>query len=207
MNQLGAQETKRRRKALPPAIDQPLPVGCLGSLVLSLFACAGVFAATRWAGALALTILAGLAVTIIVSRYLYGLALLAGAHWKWTRRGRRCLVVYSNSPTWADHIRRAWLPRMGEAAVVLNWSDRASWGSSLAVRVFRRFGGGRRNFNPVVVVFRGLRQPHVFRFFYAFQQVDAGRRYLEQLEAQMFEALSIDSAAERQSLGGHRYGE
>jgi hypothetical protein len=149
-----------------------------------------VFAATRWAGALALAMLAGVPLAIILSRYLYGLALLAGVHWTWTRWGRRCLVVYSDSPAWADHIQKAWLPRIGEAAVVLNWSGRASWRSSLAVRVFRRFGAGRRNFNPVVVVFRGLRQPHVFRFFYAFRQADAGRReYLERLETQMFEAL------------------
>jgi hypothetical protein len=36
----------------------------------------------------------------------------------------------------------------------------------------------------------------VFRFFYAFQQVKAGRRqYLESLENQMFEALGLDRSA------------
>ena len=38
-----------------------------------------------------------------------------------------------------------------------------------------------------------LREPYVFRFFYAFQEVKANRRqYLETLEAQMFEALGLD---------------
>ena len=136
-------------------------------------------------------VMAGLAVS-----YLYGLILLAIVRRRWTRRGVRCLLVYSDSPAWRDHIQTSWLSRMGDVAIVLNWSERASWRSDLRVRVFRRFCAERRNFNPAVVVFRGLREPYVFRFFYAFQEVKANRRqYLEALEAQMFEALGLDKAA------------
>jgi hypothetical protein len=137
-----------------------------------------------------------LGVAAIVARYLYGVVLLVIVRLRWTRRGVRCLVVYSESPAWHDHIRTGWLSRIGDVATVLNWSERASWRSDLSVRLFRQFCGEWRNFNPVVVVFRGLRQPYIFRFFYAFQQVKAGRRhYLETLEAQMFEALGSDKAA------------
>jgi hypothetical protein len=141
--------------------------------------------------ALAALIPAGIAV-----RYLYGLILLTIVWRRWTRRGVRCLVVYSDSSPWRDHIKTGWLPRIGDAAIVLNWSERRSWHSDLAVRVFRRFCGEWHNFNPAVVVFRGLREPYVFRFFYAFQEVKANRRqYLETLEAQMLAALGLDTAA------------
>jgi hypothetical protein len=155
-----------------------------------------IFAGTRWIAAL---LFAGVAASIIAGQaawYLYGLSLLAIVRRRWTSRGVRCLLVCSDSPLWRDHIQTRWLPRMGDVAIVLNWSERSSWRSDLRVRVFRRFCGERRNFNPAVVVFRGLREPYVFRFFYAFQEVKANRRqYLETLEAQMFEALGLDKAA------------
>jgi hypothetical protein len=48
----------------------------------------------------------------------------------------------------------------------------------------------RVNFNPAVLVLRGRQRPHVFRFFYAFQQATHGRRqYLETLEAELFSEL------------------
>jgi hypothetical protein len=63
----------------------------------------------------------------------------------------------------------------------------------LAVCVFRHFCGTHWNHNPAVVVFRGLKQPYVYRFYEAFAQVKAGRpQYLEGLEADMFEAMGLD---------------
>jgi hypothetical protein len=41
-----------------------------------------------------------------------------------------------------------------------------------------------------------LRQPHVFRFFYAFQEVKAGRReYLHRLESELLKVLGVEDAA------------
>jgi len=132
----------------------------------------------------------------MVGGYLYGLLLLAIVQKRWASRGVRCLLIYSDSPLWRDHIRTGWLPRFEGLAVTLNWSERASWRSDLGVRVFRWFCGQRSNFNPAVVVFRGLSRPYVFRFFYAFQETKAGRnQYLSTLESQMFEAIGIDKAA------------
>jgi hypothetical protein len=196
MNEIGTREAKRIRKAMPRAIDKPAPFGCLGSLAVCLAACLALFARTSWPSAIILGGLAGLGLAGIVAWYLYGIILLAIVRLRWTRRGVRCLVVYSESSAWHEHIRTGWLPRIGDAAVVLNLSDRGTWESVLSLRLFRRFCGNWRNFNPAVVVFRGLRQPFVFRFFYAFQQVKAGRRqYLETLESQMFEALETNKAA------------
>ena len=192
MNEPRTQEGKRRRKAMPEALERSNSLGCLASLALWVVVCVAIFYATSWPAALAFAALGVLALGIIAFRYVYGLALLALAHWKWTRRGVRCLVVYSNSPVWESHIQHAWLPRLGDRAIVLNWSERASWHSGLAVRVFRKFCLRWHNYNPAVLIFRGLKQPYVFRFFDAFQQVGAGRpEYLTQLEAQMFEAIGL----------------
>ncbi len=196
MRTIGTQEAKRRRKALPPPLTKRVPLGWLASLAVCLVAGSAIFARTMWGGAFLFAQLAALILAGIAAWYLYGLILLAIVWRRWGRRGVRCLVVYSDSTAWRDHIKTAWLPRIGDAALVLNWSERPSSRSDLAVRVFRRFCGARRNFNPAVVVFRGLRQPYVFRFFYAFQEVKANRgQYLQALEAQMFAALGLDKAA------------
>jgi hypothetical protein len=193
---MGTQEVKRSRKAVPPALKTQTPLGCLGGVVLYLAVCAAIFEGTRWAGTFLFALPAALLLAGKAAWYLYGLALLAIVRRRWAPRGVRCLVVYSNSPAWQDHVHLRWLPRIGAVATVLNLSEQPSSESTLAVRLFRRFCGARRNFNPAVVVFRGLREPYVFRFFYAFQEVKADRHhYLQTLEAQMFNALGVDDAA------------
>ena len=203
MSQTGTRENKRSSKAAPPALEPPISMGCIGAIAVYLGLWAVLVAATRgvpWA--LALGLPAVLAFVLIVGGYLYGITLLALVHWRWSRRGLRCLVVYSQSTKWEDYIRTRWLTRLEGAAITLNWSERSSWRGSLAVRVFRHFCGQHRNFNPAVVVFRGLEQPYVFRFFYAFQQSAAGRsEYLARLEADMWKVLGADT-----TLPGRRGG-
>ena len=91
------------------------------------------------------------------------------------------------------HVRERWLSRLGARAVTLYWSDRSSWSESLEVRLFRRFVDPEEaNFNPAVLVLRGLRRPRVYRFFYAFQQAKHGRgEYLEALEAELYRELGL----------------
>jgi hypothetical protein len=106
------------------------------------------------------------------------------------------VLVYSRSPVWESYVASEWLPRFGDVAALLNWSDRSSWGLSVEVSLFKRFCRPGVNFNPAVIVLRGLRRPLVFRFFYAFQEAKHGRReYLARLERQMFAALALDSQA------------
>lgn len=140
---MGTQEAKRARKAMPPPLEHSSSKGCLTILTVHLAVCAAIFAATGWAGALVLGMLAVLFLALMGFGYLRTLALLARVDRKWTRRGVKCLVVYSNSPKWEPHIRSVWLPALGPISVVLNWSERASWPSGLAARVYRRFGSGR----------------------------------------------------------------
>jgi hypothetical protein len=72
----------------------------------------------------------------------------------------------------------------------VNWSERATWRSTLAVRIFDWFCGRERNFNPAVVVFRGMSAPLVFRFFYAFHEAKQGSpQFLAALEQQLFATL------------------
>jgi hypothetical protein len=192
MSEARTQERSRRRKAMPEPIGRRVSLGDLAAVVLYLALCAGVYAITSWSAPVAFGLFGVAILGAITLKYLYGVVLLAIVHLTWTRQGRRCLVVYSNSPEWEGRVQQAWLAGLNEIAIVLNWSERASWRSGVAVRVFREFCLSRHNFNPAVVVFRGLKQPEVFRFFEAFQQARAGRpEYLGDLEARMFEALAI----------------
>jgi hypothetical protein len=192
----GAQERKRTRRAVPPTIERAAPVGCLIALGIYLGLCLALFALTGSFATMAFGLPAIVIAGSLVVRFMYGLGLLFAVRLRWSARGVRCLIVYSDSPAWEAHIRTTWLPRFGHLAVALNWSERASWRPTLAARLFRRFCGRKRNFNPAVVVFRGLRQPHVFRFFYAFQEVKAGRReYLHRLESELLKVLGVEDAA------------
>jgi hypothetical protein len=169
-----------------------LPAGCGLALWIYLGACLALLVATSHRFFLVLSVPALLIAGFVAVPYVYGLGLLLAVRFTWSRRGVRCLMVHSNSPAWEAHIRTVWLPRFGHLAVTLNWTERAGWRPTLAVRVFKRFCRAQHNFNPAVVVFRGLRRPRVFRFFYAFREVEAGRpEYLQRLEADLFAALEV----------------
>ena len=89
-------------------------------------------------------------------------------------RGRDVLFVYSDSPVWHEYIEQRFLPHLVRRAVVLNWSERNRWNLSLGQVAFRFFGG-RREFNPLAVVFRPLRRTRTFRFWTAFRDLKHGR--------------------------------
>ncbi len=88
----------------------------------------------------------------------------------WLPRGKNVLVVTSDSPLWQDYMSNEIMPLLQSRAVVLNWSNRRNWATgSLAVRLFRAFGG-TREFNPMVIIFRPLRRARVFRLWSAFKE-------------------------------------
>jgi hypothetical protein len=87
----------------------------------------------------------------------------------WLPRGKDVLLVYSDSPIWHDYMANEILPLVGERAIVLNWSERRKWRwLSLTAHAFRSYGG-RRQYNPMVVLFRPMGPARVFRFWPAFQ--------------------------------------
>ena len=198
----GTKDRKRWARAVTPPLDSSGGVGCLTLLLGSAAILGWVYS---WTGR-AIWLLLGLPLALGIVYEGYGIMLLAVAHRLWTRAGVRCLVIHSDSPVWREHIRTRWLPRIGHAAAMLNWSERASWRPSLAVRLFDRFCGRSSNFNPAVIVFRGLRRPLVFRFFNAFREAKQGRaEYLDSLENDLFAAL--DGRTPLTSERTHRRGE
>jgi hypothetical protein len=127
----------------------------------------------------------------------YGLSrlLLHLALWLvWGPLGKTVLFVYSNSPTWQEHIEQNVLPRLPKRAVVLNWSERRLWSRlTLAYLVFR-FLGGRREFNPLAVVVRPFRWARCFRFWQPFRDFKHGRpELLMKVEREFFECLGQDT--------------
>ncbi len=97
--------------------------------------------------------------------------------------------MYSNSAVWQEYFETEVIPRLGGRAVVLNWSERKTWGMSLPVMLFQVFGGSRE-FNPIAIVFSPLRWPRRFRFFKAFRSFKHGRRGdVETLRLEFFRVL------------------
>ncbi|HXN48444.1 MAG TPA: hypothetical protein VN893_17480 [Bryobacteraceae bacterium] len=109
----------------------------------------------------------------------------------WNTRGRDVLFVYSDSPVWQAYIEQRFLPYLGRRAVVLNWSERNRWGVSLGSLAFRFFGG-RREFNPLGVVFRPFRRTRTFRFWAAFRDMKHGRpELLQTVEQRFFDCIGV----------------
>ena len=107
----------------------------------------------------------------------------------WCSRGRDILLVYSDSPNWREYIEETILPRVTPRAVVLNWSERSQWRSSLATRVLRSIGG-HKNFNPMVILFRPFRRTKVYRLWQPFQDKKHGNpATLDNMVQELFSEL------------------
>lgn len=140
--------------------------------------------------------LVGVIPAVFYAEYLIRSAiLLMLAHWRFRRKGIRGIVVLSDSPNWRSHIEANWLPRLSDQVVTLNWSQRRTWRQTLPVMLFRHFGigAGNENYCPVVIFFRGLRHPYVYRCFYAFRDAKHGNtEALHRLETHMFAQFQRD---------------
>ncbi len=122
---------------------------------------------------------------------LYSLCLRIAVWSWWCLRGRDILFVYSDSPVWQDYIEQRILPRLGERAIVLNWSERKRWSPSLKRMAFYHFGGDRE-FNPLAVVFRPFRRTRTFRFWRPFRDFKHGRpEALREMEDELFGLIGI----------------
>jgi hypothetical protein len=120
----------------------------------------------------------GLSLMAVVAllRLLDAAALYAGV-WLWWigRAQRRVLFVYSDSPSWKEHIESEILPRLPSTAVVLNWSERSRWPRlSLPVRLFGRFSG-QSEFNPIGLVFERFAWVRRYRFWQPLRDMKHGR--------------------------------
>jgi hypothetical protein len=178
---------RRRRRAVPPVLESAR--GSLTfALVVTAFAavCLLLYSYLKWSVWLLVAVPALALMVVMTAMSVYERVLLFIAYLTLARRGVRCVVIYSQSPVWHEHIAQQWLPRLGARARTLDWSRRARWQRSVEVALFEKFCG-TTNFNPAVIVFRGLRRPYVFRFFHAFHQAKRGRvAYLRHLEDDLF---------------------
>lgn len=179
------------KKSTPGPDPHPLGWGCTLLLCAGCVAAVAVIAA---AGRGSVRVFATLLLVPAAAGLLYrayGYALLLLAKLQWARQGIHGVLVYSNSPHWQSHVERQWLPRLGNLLRTLNWSERNAWRPSLEVRLFRYFVGTQYNFNPAVIVLRGLRWPLVFRFFFAFRDAKHGNNAaLQRLEKRLYSELS-----------------
>jgi hypothetical protein len=90
---------------------------------------------------------------------------------------------------WQAYFETQVIPRLGDRAVILNWSERKRWNRTLPVLLFRVFAGDR-SFNPVAIVFEPLRWPRSFRFYKAFKASKHGRpEEVERLRLEFFQLL------------------
>lgn len=129
---------------------------------------------------------------VALAFYALSIVCLHIAIWTWwCLRGREILFVYSDSPLWRDHIDRHILPYLGERAMVLNWSERRRWRFSLARLAFHHFRG-RRQFNPLAVVFRPFHRTRTFRFWQPFKDFQHGHpEALRRMESEFFGAIGV----------------
>jgi hypothetical protein len=130
-----------------------------------------VVTAPVWMPALAL------AVAVVVSARAIKVAVLYALVWTfWLGASpRRVLFIYSNSPNWKVYVESRILPRLPEHTVVLNWSDRGQWSRvRVPVMLFKCFAG-RREFNPIGLVFERWRTVGDYRFWRPFRDAKHGR--------------------------------
>lgn len=108
-------------------------------------------------------------------------------------QGKFILFVYSDSPNWKSYIERNILPQIQDHAVILNWSKRSQWdNTSWPVQIFEHWGG-RKDFNPLAVVFCSLTQVRVIRFYPAFRDFKHGKEtLLRQAESQLLALAKLE---------------
>jgi hypothetical protein len=131
-----------------------------------------------------------LALLVLTLGILYRAAIWLLIQVWWLPRGKDILLVYSDSPIWRDYMTQEILPLVQRRAVILNWSERRHWHSwSLGGMALRSYGG-RREFNPIVLLFPPVGRARVYRFWQAFQ--DRKHSYpgpLERLKQELVSAL------------------
>jgi hypothetical protein len=116
-----------------------------------------------------LPIILPIAIVVLVLYHLNKAAVYLLVWALWLPQGKDVLYMSSNSPVWKEYMDTEILPLITKRAVILDWSARSKWPKlSFSVHVFRAFGG-RREFNPMIVLFRPFRAAQIFRFFRAFK--------------------------------------
>jgi hypothetical protein len=129
-------------------------------------------------------------------RSFWGLLLNVAVWLTWIPKGKRMLLINSNSPVGGKHFHREMVAPLQDEAAVLNWSERKQWLRwRRAVQCFRHFRG-ETCFNPMVIVFRPWRRPKIFRFYEAYRDAKHGHMSeLHGMQDELFRFLGKTSNA------------
>src|SRR4030043_1151343 len=112
----------------------------------------------------------------------------------WVRHGRKgkvILFVYSDSSNWKDHIEEKILPRLEACSVILNWSKRREWESSMRfeARLFNQWAGSGE-FTPTAILFPLLGKVRVFRLWHLSEHLHTGKgKVSKEAEHSLFAAV------------------
>jgi hypothetical protein len=126
------------------------------------------------------SLLIGLLLGMTVLKSLGPLALRFGLKVRfWVRHGRKgkvILFVYSDSSNWKDHIEEKILPRLEACSVILNWSKRREWESTMRfeARLFNQWAGPGE-VTPTAILFPLLGRVKVFRLWQLSQNPKHGK--------------------------------
>jgi len=141
------------------------------------------------------SLLIGLLLGMTVLKSLGPLALRFGLKIRfWVRHGRKgkvILFVYSDSSNWKDYIEEKILPRLEACSVILNWSKRREWESSMRfeARLFNQWAGSGE-FTPTAILFPLLGKVKVFRLYQLSQNPKHGKNKVsKEAEQSLFAAV------------------
>jgi len=141
------------------------------------------------------SLLIGLLLGMTVLKSLGPLALRFGLKIRfWVRHGRKgkvILFVYSDSSNWKDYIEEKILPRLEACSVILNWSKRREWESSMRfeARLFNQWAGSGE-FTPTAILFPLLGKVKVFRLYQLSQNPKHGKNKVsKEVEQSLFAAV------------------
>jgi hypothetical protein len=117
-------------------------------------------------GALLVGFLLGITLLKSLGPFMYRFWLKVRFWLRHGRKGRAILFVYSDSSNWKDHIETKILPRLEACSVILNWSKRREWESSMGFEasLFEQWAG-RGEFTPTAILFPLLGKVKVFRLW------------------------------------------
>ena len=141
------------------------------------------------------SLLIGLLLGVTVLKSLGPFALRFGLKVRfWVRHGRKgkvILFVYSDSSNWKDYIETNILPCIEAHSIILNWSKRREWESSMQfeARLFNQWAGSG-GFAPTAILFPLLGKVKVFRLWQLSRNPKHGKNKVsKEAEQSLFAAL------------------
>jgi hypothetical protein len=141
------------------------------------------------------SLLIGFLLGVTVLKSLAPFALRFGLKFRfWVRHGRKgrvILFVYSDSSNWKDYIEAKILPRLEACSVILNWSKRREWESSMQFEtsLFNQWAGSGE-FTPTAILFPLMGKVKVFRLWQLSHNPKHGKdKVSKEAEQSLFEAM------------------